>query len=308
MTDDYTRVTELSLLPFGTGKVFRVHGRLIALFRVNGAVYALDNACSHRDGPLGEGTLDGSVVTCPRHGWQFDVVTGACAGRPGRNVASFPTRIEGDTVLVQLPFGASRESSMEVESRLLVRFGAMGYVGRFRSTGPLDVARGHRVVVESSRGLEIGEVLWCGNADSELVENQPDSGTVVRSLTDVDIVQERLLREAVPPAFDACRQLLEERRIPVELIDAEQLFDGQTIVFYFLGDAPAALADITSELAGRFAAHVQFRPFGDHVPDDCGSCGHDGADGCGSCASDGACGREHCGKGCDTEQQPTEPS
>jgi nitrite reductase/ring-hydroxylating ferredoxin subunit len=301
MNDEFVRVTELSHVAPGTGKIFRVHGRPIALFRINGSMYALDNACPHRDGPLGEGLVQGSVVTCPRHGWQFDVTTGACVGRPGRKAFSFPTRIEGDMVLVQLPAASQAEAGAEVVRHALVRFGAMGYVGRFRSQQPLALVRGSRVVVESSRGMEIGEVLWSGAADSELVQNQPDSGVVLREITESDAVTEKLLRDRVRPAFEACRQLLDDRQVPVELIDAEQLLDGQTIIFYFLGDPPPALADITAELTGRFEAHVQFRPFGDRL-DDCGACGHDAEHGCGQCSEDGTCGQDRDDHGCGTRE------
>ena len=48
-------------------------GRVIALFNVDGTFYALDGVCPHQGGPLGQGTLEGCIVTCPWHGWQFDV-------------------------------------------------------------------------------------------------------------------------------------------------------------------------------------------------------------------------------------------
>jgi nitrite reductase/ring-hydroxylating ferredoxin subunit len=298
MSDEFVRITELSHLAPGTGKVFRIHGRPIALFRVNGCVYALDNACPHRDGPLGEGTLDGSLVTCPRHGWQLDVTTGVCVGRPGRTVCSFPVRIEGDVVLVRLPAATPRELGDGGACQLLVRFGTMGYVGRFRAQQPLSVARGSRVIVQSSRGLELGDVLWCGGAGSELVENQPDSGIVIRELTERDAAQAKMLQDAVRPALLACQQLIQDRQVPVELIDAEQLFDGQTIVFYFLGEPPPVLADITNELARRFEAQIQFRPFGDRMSDGChachedGGCERDGGHGCESCSQNGGCSRD----------------
>ena len=50
----------------------------VAVFNVGGQFFAIDNACSHRGGPLGEGLLEGSVVECPWHGFRFDVRTGAC--------------------------------------------------------------------------------------------------------------------------------------------------------------------------------------------------------------------------------------
>lgn len=69
------------------------NGREIALFNVQGKIYALDNACPHMGGPLGEGELEGCVVTCPWHGWQFDVKTGACLNMPGDDSTSLPLEI-----------------------------------------------------------------------------------------------------------------------------------------------------------------------------------------------------------------------
>jgi len=72
----FIKVAEQTELPPGTGKVVIAEGKEIALFNVAGAFHAVDNACPHRGGPLGEGTLEGLIVTCPWHGWKFDVTTG----------------------------------------------------------------------------------------------------------------------------------------------------------------------------------------------------------------------------------------
>ena len=66
---------ELAIAP-GTGQEFVVEGRVIAVFHVEGQFYAVDGLCPHAGGPIGTGTVRGCVVTCPWHGWQFDVTTG----------------------------------------------------------------------------------------------------------------------------------------------------------------------------------------------------------------------------------------
>lgn len=87
----------------GEGKVIEVEGHEIALFNVNGTFYALNNACPHRGGPLGEGFLEGEIVTCPWHGWKFDVTTGVSPENPRAKVASFPVKVEGEDLYVELP-------------------------------------------------------------------------------------------------------------------------------------------------------------------------------------------------------------
>jgi nitrite reductase (NADH) small subunit len=77
----------LALLPPGEGRTFEVHGRRIAVFHTrDGGVYATQAECPHRQGPLADGLVGGSVVICPLHEWKFDlksgqVLSGDCALR-----------------------------------------------------------------------------------------------------------------------------------------------------------------------------------------------------------------------------------
>ena len=86
----------------GEGTVVKVLDRTLALFRVEGRCYAIANACPHRGGPLGEGVLEGFVVTCPWHGWAWDLRTGQNVRQPNSKVACFPVNVENGEVLVQL--------------------------------------------------------------------------------------------------------------------------------------------------------------------------------------------------------------
>ena len=92
-------------IPPGTGRTVEVNGVWIALFNVEGTFYAIDNACPHAGGPLGEGKLCGTAVACPWHGWRFNVVTGRREGNPDFDVACCPVRIKGEFVQISLPSG-----------------------------------------------------------------------------------------------------------------------------------------------------------------------------------------------------------
>src|SRR5207302_8394110 len=94
------RVASASDVPAGTGAVVNAGGRLLALFNVDGTFYALDNTCLHRGGPVGEGDLDGTIVTCPWHGWEYDVRTGANTINPAARLKTYEVRVEGDDILV----------------------------------------------------------------------------------------------------------------------------------------------------------------------------------------------------------------
>lgn len=74
------------------------NGLEIALFNVDGRIYALNNLCPHMGGPLGEGCLNHYMISCPWHGWEFDVRDGRCENMPSDNARSIPIYIENDYV------------------------------------------------------------------------------------------------------------------------------------------------------------------------------------------------------------------
>jgi len=98
----FVRVASADGVPPGTGRVVTVNGRALALFNVDGTFYALDNTCLHRGGPVGEGDLDGTIVTCPWHGFQYDVTTGRNVFDPEVGLETFDVRVDGDDVLVAI--------------------------------------------------------------------------------------------------------------------------------------------------------------------------------------------------------------
>lgn len=98
----FTRVAKTSEIPPSSGKALTVDGKDIAVFNVEGAFYAVGNTCVHRGGPLGEGSLEGTTVTCPWHGWQYDVTTGKTLKIPDRGVESYEVKVEGEDLLVAL--------------------------------------------------------------------------------------------------------------------------------------------------------------------------------------------------------------
>ena len=99
---EFVRVTGTTDVKSGQGIVVEVNGKTLAVFNVDGAFHAIDNTCIHRGGPLGEGDLEGSVVTCPWHGWQYDVTTGACVANPAARVERYEVQVEGTDVKVLL--------------------------------------------------------------------------------------------------------------------------------------------------------------------------------------------------------------
>ncbi len=87
----------------GTGKEFTVENRIVALFCVDGEFHAIDGICAHAGGPVGDGAVTGCIVTCPWHGWQYDVTTGAMCLNDQIRLESFSVKVEGESVMVELP-------------------------------------------------------------------------------------------------------------------------------------------------------------------------------------------------------------
>ena len=99
---EFVRIAGTDDVKPGHGMVAEVQGKTLALFNVEGSFYVIDNTCLHRGGPLGEGELEGSVVTCPWHGWQFNVTTGECTKNPAAKVEVYQVKVEGNDVKVLL--------------------------------------------------------------------------------------------------------------------------------------------------------------------------------------------------------------
>ncbi|HEX3562248.1 MAG TPA: non-heme iron oxygenase ferredoxin subunit [Solirubrobacterales bacterium] len=99
-------VCPASELPLGTTRLVEHGGRKIGVFNCEGTLYAIEDRCSHDDGPLAEGEFDPSACTveCPRHGSLFDLSTGRPRTLPAfAPVQTFPIAIEDDTITLEVP-------------------------------------------------------------------------------------------------------------------------------------------------------------------------------------------------------------
>jgi nitrite reductase/ring-hydroxylating ferredoxin subunit len=100
----YIKVADRDDIAEGELVPVEADGELICLARVNGAICAFTDNCTHISGPLSDGDLNGEVLTCPWHGAQFNVRTGKVLRGPARqDIMTYPVKLEGDDVLVGLP-------------------------------------------------------------------------------------------------------------------------------------------------------------------------------------------------------------
>jgi len=98
------RVCLIEDLPVGLGRAFTIGGRTLALFRTRaGGLFAVDNRCPHKGGPLSEGMLAGDAVVCPLHAFRFELATGACDQAGTCPINTYPVIQENNDVFVSLP-------------------------------------------------------------------------------------------------------------------------------------------------------------------------------------------------------------
>ena len=99
----FVKVASVSQLAPGSVLEATVGQNQYAICNVEGSIHALSGTCPHSGGPLGQGAVNGASLTCPWHAWEFDCRTGAHDYNPAVRVATFPVRIVGDEILVDIP-------------------------------------------------------------------------------------------------------------------------------------------------------------------------------------------------------------
>ena len=97
------RVASVDEIPPGKGKEVVAGDQVVAVFNVDGRFFAMDGVCPHAGGPLAEGEVAGTEVTCPWHGWQFDLATGRNCVNSRITHPTFPVTVQGNDVLIEVP-------------------------------------------------------------------------------------------------------------------------------------------------------------------------------------------------------------
>ena len=98
----WIEVARLSDVPAGQVREVVAGEHIVALANVEGEIFAVDGICAHQGGPVGKGQLTGCLVTCPWHGWQYDVRSGRQPLHASVKWATFQVRVERDTILLHI--------------------------------------------------------------------------------------------------------------------------------------------------------------------------------------------------------------
>ena len=101
--EEFYKVAKVSETPPGTKKLVEVDFVPVLLFNIQGEFYAIEDVCTHDDGPLGEGWFSGDEIECPRHGARFCVKTGKALCMPAvEDIECYTVKLEGDDILIGL--------------------------------------------------------------------------------------------------------------------------------------------------------------------------------------------------------------
>jgi cell fate regulator YaaT (PSP1 superfamily) len=178
-------------------------------------------------------------------------------------------------------------------SEYLVSYGLAGDFGRFRSLTPLACRRGDRVVVRSHRGLEVGTALRPATPRHAAFLPNTTLGQLLRTVTPGDERKLDAMRERSSTLIARGVELIHELGLPLEMLDAEVLLDGEHAALHLLRWADSDVRPFVSALSREFALHIQIADLSrekEEEPHGCGreGCGSEGG-GCGSCGT-GGCG------------------
>ncbi|WP_299204681.1 nitrite reductase small subunit NirD [uncultured Tateyamaria sp.] len=109
---DWIDIASIDDIPQRGARVVKTRAGCVAVFRTAAdEVFALDNACPHKQGPLAEGIVHGSAVTCPLHNWVISLETGLVQGNDEGQVATYPARVEGGRILLDTTFLQARSAA-----------------------------------------------------------------------------------------------------------------------------------------------------------------------------------------------------
>src|SRR5215210_1058412 len=101
---EYLEIAPTSDLPNGERLFIEVEGKSLVIFNIADQFFAIGDVCSHDDGPVGDGDIEGFNIVCPRHGGEFDVRTGQAVQMPAVvDIPAYPVRVMDGMIQVGIP-------------------------------------------------------------------------------------------------------------------------------------------------------------------------------------------------------------
>ena len=144
----------------------------------------------------------------------------------------------------------------------IVRCGQMRQLGEFAGLPEQPHTRGQRVVVQSDRGLELGEVLCPATAHSVSFMENPRRGAILRVASPEDLAADLALAGRRDTGFAACREFIARRRLQMDLVDVEAILGGERMVFYYLAEQRVDFRELVRDLARAMQTRIEMRQIG----------------------------------------------
>jgi cell fate regulator YaaT (PSP1 superfamily) len=175
---------------------------------------------------------------------------------------------------------AQRPKQARNKKYMMVRYGRMNELALFEHNQSRISRLPARVVVKTPRGLELGQLVGqlgpykAGQfklsqdrikkyfEDSEIDYNAEPAGKFVRYATPEDISEERHLRKIAKEEMEYCRRFVEELNLPMKIVDAEHVFGGERILFYFMSDGRVDFRQLVKKLAHEYQTRIEMRQIG----------------------------------------------
>ena len=174
----------------------------------------------------------------------------------------------------------ARTKQTKHKKYILVRYGRMSTLGLFEHHEPGILKVHSRVVIKTSRGLELGYLVGRFSSyksgqfrltqeqikeyfeNEEIDFSQDQIGKFIRYATAADISEERHLRKIAREEMEYCRRIVKEMNLPMKIVDAEHVFGGERIIFYFMSDGRVDFRDLVKRIAQEYQTRIEMRQIG----------------------------------------------
>ena len=155
------------------------------------------------------------------------------------------------------------DQQKEESGRVVVRYGSMHHLGEFTTRRNHVVCRGDSVIVRTNRGVEWGTVLCDATARTrEFLDDNRRTGRVLRSASDEDRRSRDDVADREKRFYQDVRRMISDRQLQMQLVDVEQVFGGERIVFYYLAEKRVDFRELVREMAQEFNTRIEMRQIG----------------------------------------------
>lgn len=144
----------------------------------------------------------------------------------------------------------------------IVRHGTMRFLGAYTAPPGVSLARGDTVILKTERGQEVGEVLCPSTPQAVAAIPDPTTGTVLRLATAGDRAKIADIRANQRRQCDVGTQLIARHKLAMQIVDAEHLFGGERLLFYFLADGRVDFRELVRSMAREFHTRIELRQIG----------------------------------------------